>query len=135
MATWRQLMAAFALTLSTVTMATAEQTADVTFHFYGAENCPPCMAFKRDGLPVVKASGEALDYGVAENLIARTRDIGEVGIYGETDALLREAGEQLPRVYPPIFFVTRGDEILSVNGADWRKAMAFAGAAAQTTAN
>lgn len=41
--------------------ATAE-VSQITFHFYGAEDCPPCMAFKRKGLPVVEQSARASGY-------------------------------------------------------------------------
>lgn len=103
----------------------------ITFHFYGADNCPPCQAFKRDGLPVVNASAQAEGYSVATSMIARTEDIGTIGIYGDTDTLLRRAGTQLPRVYPPIFIVTDGDAILAAYEGDWRAAMATAEAAAE----
>lgn len=102
----------------------------IIFHFYGAQNCPPCIAFKRDGLPIVQASGAASGFTVIENLIERTQDIGEVGVYGSADPLLREAGEYLSRVYPPLFIVTHLDVILSAREGDWRGALADAEAAA-----
>ncbi len=97
--------------------------APVTFHFYGADNCPPCQRFKRDGLPVVEASARRLGFKVKVNFIGRTRDIGKVGIYGPSDDLLRRAGQRMERVYPPVFFVTRGDRIVSVHDANWREAL------------
>ncbi len=96
---------------------------DVAFHFYGAFDCPPCMAFKRDGLPVVEASGEELGFTVRANLIEKTRNVATPGAYGEADPLLREAGLQMDRVYPPVFFVTRKGEIHSVHGHDWEEAL------------
>ena len=116
--------------LAAPTLLRAQTEPSVIFHFYGAENCPPCIAFKRDGLPIVQATGRDVGFDVRENLIARTEDIGQVGVYGPADALLREAGEILGRVYPPIFFITRGDEILSVHGPDWRSALDTAETAA-----
>ena len=98
--------------------------AETEFHFYGAEDCPPCMAFKRNHLPTVQATGETSGFIVAENVISRTADVPEVGIYGEADSLLRDAlavGDLIP--YPPIFFVTKDDRVLSVHGANWREAM------------
>lgn len=96
--------------------------ADVTFHFYGAEDCPPCMAFKRNHLPDVTAVAEELGFTVAVNVIERTRDVATVGSFGETDPVLRKAAPQLRRVYPPVFFVTEGSVLLSVHGDDWRGA-------------
>ncbi len=98
--------------------------AETEFHFYGAEDCPPCMAFKRNHLPSVQAAGETFGFGVAENVISRTADVPKVGIFGEADPLFRDAlavGDLVP--YPPIFFVTKDDSVLSVHGADWRDAM------------
>ncbi|MEM8796072.1 MAG: hypothetical protein AAGE61_10935 [Pseudomonadota bacterium] len=102
----------------------------VTFHFYGAEDCPPCMAFKRNHLSDVRAEGEAEGFAVAENIIEKTREIATIGIFGNADVLLRRVGPQLLRVYPPIFFVTDGEEIVSVDRHDWRAALASAKAAA-----
>lgn len=95
---------------------------DITFHFYGAENCAPCMAFKRNHLPNVTAVAEEMGFAVAANVIARTRDVATVGSFGEADPILRKAAPQLRRVYPPIFFVTDGSDVLSVHDADWRAA-------------
>ncbi|MEM8836709.1 MAG: hypothetical protein AAGE89_01350 [Pseudomonadota bacterium] len=103
----------------------------VTVHFYGAEDCPPCMAFKRNHLSDVRAEGEVEGFAVAENIIEKTREIGAIGIFGDADALLRRVGPQLPRVYPPIFFVTDGKEIVSVDRHDWRAALASAKATAE----
>lgn len=115
-------------------VARAQSTDQITFHFYGARNCPPCIAFKRDGLPIVQTSGDASGFAVTENLIERTQDIGEVGIFGPADPLLREAAKQLSRVYPPLFIVTRGSDILSAQEGDWRSAMADAEAASREEA-
>ncbi|WP_299043255.1 hypothetical protein [uncultured Tateyamaria sp.] len=112
--------------------AVRAQSADqIAFHFYGAQNCPPCIAFKRAGLPIVQAAGDASGFSVIENMIARTQDIGDVGIYGPADPLLRQAGGQLNRIYPPLFIVTRGDDILSAREGDWRSALADAEAASK----
>ncbi|MGI9408610.1 MAG: hypothetical protein ACR2OV_00955 [Hyphomicrobiaceae bacterium] len=46
-----------------------------------------------------------------------------MGVYGKTDPILRAAAKHLTIVYPPIFFVSRNDEILSVHGHDWRAAL------------
>lgn len=103
---------------------------NVTFHFYGAHDCPPCMAFKRDGLPLVRYSASENGYNISENLIARTIDVPRHGSFGENDAQLREAASALDQVYPPIFFVTRDELLVSVYGDDWRAAMARAEAEA-----
>lgn len=107
----------------------------VTFHFYGAEDCPPCMAFKRDGLPIVQQSAANGGYAVRDNVIRRTREIQTIGVFGGADPVLRRAAERLDIVYPPIFFVTRGETILSVHGHDWRAAMQQAEIAAKTATN
>ncbi|WP_291732014.1 hypothetical protein [Leisingera sp. F5] len=95
----------------------------VTFHFYGAEDCPPCMAFKRDHLAGVKAEGGALGFEVEDNVIRRTRDVPTPGVYGERDPILRLAAPQLEFVYPPIFVVSQAGRIVSVHGHDWRAAL------------
>lgn len=95
----------------------------ITFHFYGAEDCPPCMAFKRNNLADVQALGKQHGFNVEENVIPRTRDVPNVGVYGDRDPILRLAAPQLELVYPPIFFVSQGGEILSVHGHDWSAAL------------
>ncbi|MDE0695333.1 MAG: hypothetical protein OXH76_05810 [Boseongicola sp.] len=98
------------------------QESGVAFHFYGAEDCPPCMAFKRSGLPIVIAAAENAGFRVAVNVITKTRDVATPGAFGDTDAILREAAKQLDAVYPPIFFVTRYGTVVSVHGSDWQRA-------------
>lgn len=95
----------------------------VTFHFYGAEDCPPCMAFKRNNLADVQADGERLGFAVEDNIIAKTRHVPEMGVYGDRDPILRLAAPQLEIVYPPIFFVSQDGQIKSVHGPDWHKAL------------
>lgn len=95
----------------------------ITFHFYGAEDCPPCMAFKRNNLADVRALGKEHGFNVEDNVIARTRDVPNVGVYGDRDPILRLAAPQLALVYPPIFFVSQGGEISSVHGHDWSAAL------------
>ncbi|MEM8851138.1 MAG: hypothetical protein AAGE03_14025 [Pseudomonadota bacterium] len=97
--------------------------ADITFHFYGAENCPPCMAFKRDHLAGVQAIGNADGFMVHENVIRDLRDMPEIGIYGDSDPILRAALDVGGRPYPPVFFVSDGDTVLSVHGQDWQAAL------------
>lgn len=126
-------MAAVLLSLSPA--FASDPAARVTFHFYGAEDCPPCMAFKRDGLPVVEASASAAGYAVADNMIRRTADVGTPGAFGEADPILRRAGQQMSYVYPPIFFVTLNGEVHSLHAFDWRAAMRSAEAAARETTN
>ena len=96
---------------------------NVVFHFYGAEDCPPCMAFKRNNLPDVRAEGEAHGFAVEDNIIAKTRDVPNPGAFGDRDAILRSAAPQLALVYPPIFFVSQGGEIVSVHAHDWQAAL------------
>lgn len=126
------MMALVALILQVTSPAAAN---NVTFHFYGAEDCGACMAFKRDGLPVVERSATAKGFAVSANIIPKTRDVPAVGIFGEADPILRVAARQLDYVYPPIFFVTRGETVLSVHGHDWRAALRQAEIAAQATTN
>ena len=112
--------------LSALALAPAGQVqaaGTVTFHFYGAEDCPPCMAFKRDHLADVKAGGSALGFAVEDNVIPRTRDVPNPGVYGDRDPILRAAAPQLEFVYPPIFFVSQDGRIVSVHGHDWRAAL------------
>ncbi|WP_293577788.1 thioredoxin family protein [Phaeobacter sp.] len=109
---------------ATVLLAGTVRAADqVTFHFYGAEDCPPCMAFKRNHLADVQAEGRANGVIVEENVITRTRDVPKIGVYGDRDPILRLAAPQLERVYPPIFFVSQGGRIASVHGPDWSAAL------------
>ena len=110
----------FALVLVVGRPAQAEGT---LFHFYGAEDCPPCMAFKRDHLAGVVEAGKAHGFDVRVNVIQSTRDVPTAGSFGDTDALLRRAAEGLSFVYPPIFFVTRGDTVVSVHRGDWQAAL------------
>ena len=102
------------------------RTTPVTFHFYGASDCAPCMAFKRSGLPVVNASAKSTGFGVAVNMIDKTVDVPKPGSYGDTDALLRIAEKQLDIVYPPIFFVSKNGQIVSVHRGDWKEALVSA---------
>ena len=115
--------------LSTLAFGGAAQAASdnkVTFHFYGALDCPPCMAFKRNHLANVQAEGQALGFLVEENIIPKTRNVSNVGVYGERDAMLRLAAPQLDLVYPPIFFVSQGGKIQSVHGPNWQDALSEA---------
>lgn len=117
----REFLAAF---IATVLLGVPAQASDqVTFHFYGAEDCPPCMAFKRDHLADVQALGETQGFIVKDNVIKRTRDVPKVGAYGDRDPILRLAAPQLELVYPPIFFVSSGGQIVSVHGHNWRAAL------------
>lgn len=95
----------------------------VTFHFYGADNCPPCVAFKRNYLAKVQEQGAVHGFAVEANMTARIRDVPKVGTYGERDPILRLATPQLDLVYPPIFFVSKGGQINSVHGHDWSAAL------------
>ncbi|MGC3938960.1 hypothetical protein ACOTTU_14250 [Roseobacter sp. EG26] len=96
---------------------------NVTFHFYGAEDCPPCMAFKRNNLSDVEAVGRAYGFAIEDNIITRTRDVPNPGAYGDRDPILRLAVPQLELVYPPIFFVSQRGEIVSVHAHDWQAAL------------
>lgn len=112
--------------LATMTMGTSAAIAanpPVTFHFYGAQDCPPCMAFKRDHLANVQAQGQAMGFHVEDNVIARTRDVPKVGVYGDRDPILRVAAQQLELAYPPIFFVSRAGVVVSVHGPNWQDAL------------
>lgn len=95
----------------------------VTFHFYGALDCPPCMAFKRNHLDNVRAEGQAVGFVVEDNITDRTRDVPNAGIYGDRDPILRLAAKELDLVYPPIFFVSLNGEVISVHAHDWRVAL------------
>jgi hypothetical protein len=99
---------------------------DIGFHFYGALDCPPCMAFKRNHLEDVRKQGQQMGFAVHENIIPKTSDVPKMGSYGPTDDLLRKAGKQLDYVYPPIFFVTEDGKIVSVFAGDWKGALEIA---------
>ncbi|MEM7643948.1 MAG: hypothetical protein AAF366_15685 [Pseudomonadota bacterium] len=109
--------------VAVLVMLPVSALAETAFHFYGAENCPPCMAFKRDHLAGVQAIGHADGFAVHENVIRDLRDMPEIGIYGPADPVLRAALGRGGRPYPPIFFVTDDDAILSVHGQDWQAAL------------
>lgn len=102
------------------------RAAAVTFHFYGAEDCAPCMAFKRDSLKVVKASAARAGYAVAVNVIPHTRDVPKKGAFGDADGALRAAEPLIEYVYPPIFFISKNGSPVSAHGRDWEAAMARA---------
>ena len=68
----------------------------VIYHFYGAEDCPPCMAFKRDGLAVVEAAAETEGFAVAVNIVERTRDVPNPGAFGPADPVLRSVAAHWP---------------------------------------
>lgn len=112
------------LTLSSFSQASSPEP--LTFHFYGAGDCPPCMVFKKRHLAEVQAAGAAQGFAVEVNVIPKTRDVPTLGVYGDRDAVLRKAARQLDVVYPPIFFVSKGEEIVSVHGHDWSAALAGA---------
>lgn len=95
----------------------------ITFHFYGADDCPPCVAFKRDHLATVQTEAQKLGFEVRANMISHTVDVPKLGVYGNADPLLREAAKQLNIVYPPIFFVSRRDSIVSVHSHNWSEAL------------
>lgn len=116
--------AIFALAFgATGLLAPAASASDVTFHFYGAENCLPCLAFKRNNLDDVRAKGAEVGFDVVENMVPTIRDVPVEGSYGAADPLLRKAATELVRTYPPIFFVTDGDAVISVHGGNWRGAL------------
>ncbi|MES0884432.1 hypothetical protein [Roseibium sp. SCP14] len=121
-----RLLVASVLFLGIQTGLAVANDQEITFHFYGAEDCPPCMAFKRSGLPVVQKSAQENGYLVSVNIIEKTRDVPKPGSYGKADDLLRKAASELKRVYPPIFFVTKGDEVVVVYEGDWESALARA---------
>lgn len=95
----------------------------LTFHFYGALDCPPCMAFKRNHLQNVMKTGQIHGFNVAENIISKTKDVAKQGSYGDRDAILRRAAAELPVAYPPLFFISRKKEIISPAISDWRKTL------------
>ncbi len=109
------------MALASTPLAAADD--QITFHFYGALDCPPCMAFKRNHLADVQAEGASLGFVVEENIIDKTRDVPNTGVYGDRDPILRLAAPQLEYVYPPIFFVSRSGEIVSVHGHEWQAAL------------
>jgi len=114
-----------ALLISFVPLAHASNQS-VVFHFYGAQDCPPCMAFKRDGLPIVQQAAAEVGFDISVNIAKRTRDVTTVGAFGEVDGLLRQAGKQIGSVYPPVFFISKNEKIVSVHGHKWRAALASA---------
>ena len=101
--------------------------AEPSFHFYGAEDCPPCMAFKRNHLQTVQRRGAEEGFAVVENTIPHTKDVPNIGSYGAADSLFREAlafGDLV--AYPSVFFVTDDERIISVHSADWAAALSAA---------
>lgn len=107
-----------------ILMSATPAWAEPVFHFYGALDCPPCMAFKRNHLADVQATGVEYGFTVAENLVARTAEVPQVGIYGAADPILREALEQGGLIaYPPVFFVSEDGKVRSVHGHDSRSAL------------
>jgi len=104
-------------------VVTAKEGQAIGFHFYGALDCPPCMKFKRYHLLDVREKAKHAGFSVSENIIEKTINVPSIGSYGDSDALLREAGKQLSVVYPPIFFVTRGDVVVSAYSGDWKAAL------------
>jgi hypothetical protein len=84
------------------------------------------MDFKDNHLAGVQAAGAAQGFVVEVNVIPKTRDVPKSGAYGDRDPVLRKAAQQLELVYPPIFFVSKGEEIVSVHGHDWGAAVASA---------
>lgn len=96
-----------------------------TFHFYGAEDCPPCMAFKRDHLNDVIRLGAAEGFAVAENVTARTSEVATPGIFGAADAMLRDGLEASGGIaYPPLFVTSDDGATAFSHGADWATALA-----------
>lgn len=95
----------------------------VTFHFYGALDCPPCMAFKRNHLADVRTKGAEKGFAVEENIIPKTADVPTTGVYGARDPILRVAAQELTLAYPPIFFVSRNGQVTSVHAHDWQAAL------------
>ena len=84
------------------------------------------MAFKKSHLATVQADAEKHGFQVRVNMVSRTADVPVHGAYGDADQLLREAANQLEIVYPPIFFLSRGDNIVSVHAYNWPSALAKA---------
>lgn len=99
------------------------RAAGVAFHFYGAYDCPPCMAFKNRHLDGVEAAAKTHGFSVQVNVINTTRDVPKPGSFGDADGVLRAAKPELGRIYPPIFIVTRGDQIVMAKRSDWRAAL------------
>lgn len=115
--------AATATALVTGPVGAAGAGDHVTFYFYGADNCPPCLAFKRNHLANVQAQGATHGFTVEVNMTSKIRDVPKVGTYGDRDPILRVAAEDLRIVYPPIFFVSQGGEVVSVHAHDWAAAL------------
>lgn len=95
----------------------------VGFHFYGADNCPPCQRFKNNHLADVKRLGEQKGFTVHANMVPKISDVSKTGIYGESDTLLREAAKNLRFTYPPIFIVTYNGQVKKAYLQDWRSAL------------
>ncbi|PVZ72406.1 hypothetical protein [Pelagibaculum spongiae] len=98
----------------------------VTFHFYGAYDCPPCMKFKNHHLADVVKNGKQHGFEVKANVIDYTSDVPVLGSYGATDGLLRQAGKQLRFTYPPVFFVTQNDQVVAAYLGNWKTAQQVA---------
>ena len=99
---------------------------NITFHFYGAQDCGPCLDFKRTHLEKVRKQGAELGFAVKDNMVRYTTDVARNGAYGDSDALLRKATQKRGHAYPPIFFVTKGNEVIATYEGNWKKALSLA---------
>ncbi|MEM7710680.1 MAG: hypothetical protein AAF264_08020 [Pseudomonadota bacterium] len=105
--------------LFTLILLATPAAAGTAFHYYGAENCPPCRAFEREYLAGVRAIGAADGFAVHEHRIPDLRQMPRPGVYGPADPLLRAALAMGGRPFPPVFFMTVDGAVISVHGADW----------------
>lgn len=117
------LFASLGLFLVSAFFQTQASDSKIGFHFYGANDCPPCMAFKRNYLSLVKASAQEHGYSLKVNIIGKIQDVSEKGSYGSADPLLRKAEPSLSFVYPPIFIVTVNGDVVMAKTGNWRKVM------------
>ena len=117
------LIASFGLFVVSAFFQTHASDSRIGFHFYGANDCPPCMAFKRNYLSVVKASAREHGYSVKVNIIGKIQHVAQKGSYGKADPLLRKAESSLSFVYPPIFIVTVNDDVVIAKNGSWRQVM------------
>ncbi|WP_343565294.1 hypothetical protein [Kiloniella sp. b19] len=95
----------------------------MAFHYYGAIDCPPCVAFKKEGLPVVSRAGLKNGFEVRVHQLAKTVDVFRVGSFGSADPLLREAALELDSLYPPVFVITLDGALYSSHGFEWEEAL------------
>jgi hypothetical protein len=109
--------------LLAVLLAPAPAAAEAVLHLFGSDDCPPCLAFRRDHLDAVRALGRDAGFEVETHVIGTLRDMDVPGMFGAADPLLRAATRRGAPLYPPVFVVSEDGRVLSAHGGDWGAAV------------